>query len=219
MTNMKVIPFFLLSATILSGVEFDINHLNKVEMKGVGNLIITQKDKGRFYMEDDDMFRRLHVDLKRGTLTIEPKERRNPGNFTAYLEIPRFSELILVGSPHVAITSFKTQTLRMELTGAASVSGNIETDKSLIYLIGESTATLSGSVRELEIELKGEPEFVGKALKGTTTDVRIEGAGRATVYAEETLSVAIVGAGSVRYAGNPTVVRQNISGTGTLNKL
>ena len=73
-------------------------------------------------------------------------------------------------------------------------------------MVGELLATMSGASR-LDAE----------DLQVKAAQLSISGAGKAEVWASDSLKVSISGAGKVTYRGNPTI-EKDISGAGSVRK-
>jgi hypothetical protein len=75
-----------------------------------------------------------------------------------------------------------------------------------------------GTANELELRITGFGSFYGDELSTLEADVRISGAGSATLRVEEQLTAEISGAGSVGYYGSPEV-DQHINGAGSVRQI
>lgn len=85
-------------------------------------------------------------------------------------------------------------------------------------LTGSVTITISGTVDHVTIGLPGSGNIFCSGLKATSAKVTLSGSGNITVFASESLDASIAGSGSIRYAGNPTQLITNVSGSGTITK-
>jgi hypothetical protein len=77
---------------------------------------------------------------------------------------------------------------------------------------------IDGIAEEIDLRISGLGSFDGAELIGQNANVRISGAGDATLWVEHELTAEISGAGTVNYYGTPNV-RQQISGVGTVKSL
>jgi hypothetical protein len=68
----------------------------------------------------------------------------------------------------------------------------------------------------LTLTLSGFGTFEAPELESQTAEVRISGAGSATVRVTDNLKANVSGAGSIDYYGSPAVDR-NVSGAGSIN--
>lgn len=107
----------------------------------------------------------------------------------------------------------------IEASGAADIEvdglsgGQFELDLS-----GAADAELRGKVQRLDVDVSGAADIDASWLEAETVVIDMSGAGEAKVWATQALEVDISGAGRIVYWGDPTDVRQDISGAGSLRK-
>jgi hypothetical protein len=68
------------------------------------------------------------------------------------------------------------------------------------------------------VDISGFGDFKGAELHGQEANVKISGAGSATVWVDNELDAEVSGAGSVNYYGTASVTRQ-INGVGSIKHL
>jgi hypothetical protein len=104
----------------------------------------------------------------------------------------------------------------------ASGTTNIEVDglsgEFDLDLSGATDAELSGRVERLDIDASGAADVDATDLEAASVIIDMSGAGEAKVWATQALEVDISGAGRVVYWGDPTDLRQDISGAGSVRK-
>jgi len=83
---------------------------------------------------------------------------------------------------------------------------------------GSSTAKLGGSIDSLKISLAGAGRVDALDLTADSVEVEVLGSGTAEVHAVKTLSLMVIGSGTLRYRGNPKVSR-NAIGRGRVEKI
>ena len=83
---------------------------------------------------------------------------------------------------------------------------------------GAGTATVAGTTDKLTLRLSGAGGIEAAALKASSADVQISGAGQATVWAADDLSARVSGAGGIKYKGRPKL-EQKVSGAGTIRAM
>ena len=81
---------------------------------------------------------------------------------------------------------------------------------------GASEVSLDGSVDRLLVDMTGASQLAADDLKARTAEISTTGAGDAEVSVTDTLKVAITGAGKVTYSGNPTTIKKQITGAGSI---
>ena len=81
---------------------------------------------------------------------------------------------------------------------------------------GASQISLDGSVDRLLVDMTGASQLAAAGLQAKTAEISTTGAGDAEVAVSDTLKVAITGAGKVTYSGNPTTIKKQITGAGSI---
>jgi len=81
---------------------------------------------------------------------------------------------------------------------------------------GASVVSLDGSVDRLLVDMTGASQLTAAGLQAKTAEISTTGAGDAEVAVSDTLKVAITGAGKVTYSGNPTTIKKQITGAGSI---
>lgn len=81
---------------------------------------------------------------------------------------------------------------------------------------GKSNISVDGSVAKLEANLTGASRLNAKSLRTQTATLSLLGASDADITVTDILKVSIAGAGSLTYSGNPTSVKKNITGVGSI---
>jgi hypothetical protein len=77
---------------------------------------------------------------------------------------------------------------------------------------------LSGSAAKLEIEASGASQLEAGHLQVTNARVGLSGASQATVAVSQDLSATVSGASQLRYVGEPTFARRDVSGASRIMK-
>jgi hypothetical protein len=83
---------------------------------------------------------------------------------------------------------------------------------------GASEVTLDGSIDRLLVDMTGASQLVADKLQAKTAEISTTGAGDADVAVSDTLKVVITGAGKVTYMGNPTTIKKQITGAGSIRR-
>jgi len=83
---------------------------------------------------------------------------------------------------------------------------------------GSGNIIINGTAKDLEIKINGSGDFRGVALSAFTSDIEINGSGKARVNVKDNLNADLKGSGSVYYLGSPKI-KTNISGSGEVKKI
>ena len=83
---------------------------------------------------------------------------------------------------------------------------------------GAGSLTASGETEAAEISLTGAGSVDAKGLHAKDARVSSTGVGSLDVYATGQLEARATGVGEINYFGNPTVVKRQATGIGSINE-
>jgi putative autotransporter adhesin-like protein len=106
--------------------------------------------------------------------------------------------------------------LGMMVSGASTVTADIDVASTHLTLSGASIATLSGTASAAEANISGASCLFGDGLAVTDLTIDVSGASTADVRATGSLAAGASGASLVRYAGSPRVERSSTSGASSI---
>ena len=170
---------------------------------------------------DDNLLDHLVLEKQGSTLKIGLKPNRFYRGYTgeATVTMPELTELELSGACRGNITGFQSgETLRVSLSGASQLEGDIEAGDARFNLSGASQLTLSGSGDDLRLEASGASIVDLSDFSVDDADLDASGASQATVYASSTLDVDASGASTVTYLGRPRMSRIDTSGASSVQR-
>ena len=126
-----------------------------------------------------------------------------------------------ISPSHVITVTIASGTLTSaRLTGGIQFSAAQLSGKGLnIKTTGAVDIHVDGAVDDLNASLTGACHLKAASLKTKTTEIRMVGASDAEVNASDALKVSAVGASSLKYAGNPKTIEQNVTGAGSIQPL
>jgi hypothetical protein len=207
----------------------EVRDFEKIQISGVGRVVITQGDSESLSVEtDDNLLEYIETDVKGDTLEIgfskdtsfgvgggrkvlEPTE-----GFTFRISVVDLTRISLAGAAKVEVDKLKTDQLDIQLSGAGDISvDDLNGDQLDVQISGAGDVDLAGKVGEQVIVLEGLGRYQAYDLESQNATVSISGAGGANLWVNETLEVTISGAGDVKYYGSPEVTPE-ISGVGRI---
>jgi hypothetical protein len=202
--------------------ERDVSDFHKIHLSGIGNLIITQGEEESLTIEADDNIipiietdvsgERLDIGFKRG-YTFTPS-----ATLKFHLTVVDLDEISLSGAGNIDCEGFETEVLQFDVSGAGDLDFDLDAGRVEVVVSGAGNIILSGKVDSQEIEIDGAGKYNGEDLESRQCEIRVSGAGSATVNVSELLDVEINGIGNVYYTGSPSVT-QDISGLGKVRSL
>ncbi len=148
---------------------------------------------------DENLLSNVTTKVDGNVLKIEIKGQIAPSHgITIVLSSPSLGGADLSGA------------LKLEATGLSGDRFTLETS-------GATKVTLAGRTRRLVASLTGASKLNAGELQTEEVEISTTGAGKAEVYATNSLKAAITGAGRVTYGGNPKVVQKKVTGAGKIS--
>lgn len=202
--------------------ERDVSNFKKVNLSGVGSLIITQGEQESLVIEaDDNIIPLIEAEVIGDKLNIGFKRGYNfipASTLKFYLTAKELDEIKLSGAGNIYCNEFSTGELEFEISGAGDIDFKINAESIVIISSGAGDITLEGSTGTQKITLSGAGKYNGAGLESKKCEISVSGAGSATVNVSEELDVDIGGVGNVSYMGKPAI-KQSISGIGRIKNI
>lgn len=231
----KVLILFSLAALILfaaascsnpepdsiTSKTYDISDFTSLNLELIGEVQYVQADS--FYLNasgSSTLIDALSVSDGNGKLSIELKNREKYSNSKKELVIkissPRLESVTFesIGSLHLK-DYFEGDKLEITNKGI----GQIKIDNCHVgtfKLRSESVGSIDvkGIANEVDIVSEGVGNINCSELKAKEAEVVCKGTGNISVFAQESIDITVKGIGNVKYYGNPSNVKTDISGLG-----
>ena len=178
-------------------ITTDLEPFQGVELRGGGDLVITQGDDHVFEITSEQGT--WEIAVKDDLLIVGcpdpcPKNKKRSANIT----LPNLEDIAVKGGGDIRVEGeFKSaDTLNIALAGGADI---------LIAGYYPNADTLN-------IAINGGGDIEAYNVNAREANVSINGGGDIALSASEELSVSIVGGGDIRYRGNPDISKSVIGG-------
>jgi hypothetical protein len=219
------------TGTDLVREEREISPFDKVLMKDYGELNIVQGDRPSLTVEaHPDLLPRIKTEVHDGRLTLgfgswldklgeafTTSLTRKPIRYT--LTVAELRSLEIFGLARVRLDALLIDQLRIKMLGAVDAKLASLTAKRLeVEMPSGGKLSVAGQVNEQQISVSGPGEYEACHLNSGRADIRLNGPGRATVWATDELDVTIRGIGRVNYYGSPSITQRSF-GIGRLQRL
>jgi hypothetical protein len=127
--------------------------------------------------------------------------------------------LDLNGASHLEVASVETDRLKVKISGASNLSGEVRTAREARFDIsGASRVELTGSGESARIDVSGASQARLARFALGSSDIGVSGASSASLKVNRTLDVSISGASRLEYIGNASLGRVSVSGASTLKQ-
>lgn len=155
----------------------------------------------------EKVLERLKVEVRDGTLVIEPQERKwswgNRGKVRIEVTVPSLRAVQLAGAGDININEVKGDSFEGGVAGAGDLTiDRAEVGTLALSIHGAGSAVVrGGKARTAKLEVAGAGDIDAKGLVAETASASIAGAGGIRANASNTASVSIMGAGDVEMVG------------------
>ncbi|MBN8838445.1 MAG: DUF2807 domain-containing protein [Sphingobacteriia bacterium] len=206
----------------------DVESFNAIEVGSAITLYISQGNTtGVAVSVDGDSNDKLKTEVRNGTLKIFVSNgfwnKWNWGNsvkLKAYVTIKDLAKLNVSGASRTILTDKISVTdLKVTLSGASSLKGDIAASNLLLDLSGASTATIGGNTHNLDVRASGASNLKAYALESSSCSAEASGASdiKITVL-KEFNKIEASGASSIRYKGEAIIKNFESSGASSIKK-
>lgn len=155
----------------------------------------------------------IKTESNNGVLTIKNNSLRSPGILNVYITAPYLSEIYLSGaSEFYAKDIMPTETLKIEISGAANAEMNINTKHIQIDMHGASELILIGDAELIEADLDGTAILEATDLLALNGTIISRSKANSNINISDTLDITAYESSKVMYAGTPKkVIKNNMS--------
>lgn len=181
-----------------------------IEISGTISLYISQGNNAGVAVSagDKKYNEKIKTEVKNGILKLSVDGGLWNGfnwadkKLKAYVTVEQLSRLDVSGASLVNISSLlKTENLRIEVSGASEIKGNINVDKLNLQLSGASIARLAGIAKDGSVEVSGASGFSSYGLSFETCKVHSSGASVVKITVNNQLIAEASGASTIYYKG------------------
>lgn len=200
-----------------------LSDFNRVVFSGTGELLLVQSGVRSLTVEaDDNLMNRIEAEVRGGTLFLRHDESISPSRrIRFHLSVQELIGLDVSGIAAAEAGVINTERLDIHISGESSlVLEALKAQYLTLEISGPSEVEFvdGGEVDEQVIVINGPGAFRAPGLYSQSVELSINGPGRATVWASDSLDIAVSGIGIVDYYGSPQVT-QSSSGNVQINSL
>ena len=175
------------------------------------SVVITIDDNLEQYLQVSQSGDTLKIGFQPGLLSLRNATMR------ARVTMPELTAVIGSGATQIRIDGFESgKDLRVEVSGASTLRGNIDAGNLNAEVSGASRLELAGRGQDGRINVSGASQANLASFAMQDVQVEASGASRAEVNASGRLDAEASGASMVHYSGNPTMGRIQTSGAGNV---
>ena len=192
-----------------------------IQIGGGFKVELTQGNKESVRIEaEENLLPYIKTEVKNGILHVySDKSWNSTKGMTAYITLKELQHLGISGGVKVDGKSvFKTNTIKMDLSGGSKVALALNADKLDADISGASKVNLTGKADDVRLDLSGATNIVAEELVAKNVRVEASGASKVKVYAKDNLEINASGASAVYYKGSPKIT-SDTSAASRISKL
>lgn len=203
--------------------DYNLTGFKKIEMRGKGNLYLTQGENYSVQIEaGKNILKNLQVHVIEDFLIIEKDLDllfSNESEIKVYITMPEVEYLSLAGDGDIlGKTKINSESLNLFIFGSGDMNLEIKTNNLKSGIFGSGDVILKGETEKAFISIIGSGDCKMKEFKTKESQINIEGSGDVELQVSKKLDVEIAGSGNVVYYGNPEV-EESIYGSGSLKNI
>lgn len=213
------------SKTIITK-DFEVSDFKSLNLEVVGEVIFEQSSIPYLSVEgNENLVDELEVSHQNNRLSIKSEKERSffkdKGKLTLKIGSPSLNEILQKGVGSLLIKGdFDAKSLHVKHTGVGNLSiDNCNLEEFNLESQSVGSCRIKGTADTAVIESEGVGNIDCSDLITRKAKVVSKGVGNLSVYADEELDIVVKGIGNVTYAGNPEVLKTDISGIGKVKEL
>ena len=200
--------------------EMDFSGFKRLDISSAFVVDVTRSDTYSVVITvDDNLVDHLDVSMRGDTLYVGMDNISLLGQVTlrAKITMPTLEGLQTSGASKVTATGFRSSArFDLDVSGASSFDGEIDSGDVHMRVSGASSVTLDGSGGNADIGVSGASRARLEGFALQDVDVEASGASSATVNVAGRLNAAASGASTILYVGNPQLGRIEQSGASSV---
>jgi phage shock protein PspC (stress-responsive transcriptional regulator) len=199
--------------------QFGLKDFDELNVTGVFNLIIKQGDRYSIEMDGDAKEKgKYELSVNDQVLDIDYHTRQKgfwERNFDdheltkIYITMPSLSKLKVKGAGKIRVDGFREDELDLVMAGAMTCDANLHAQNLQVDLSGPIVLELDGDGDFMQAEVNGIAQLKANGYSVRHAIVSAHGMGRARVNAHQTVEIESDLTSSVKYQGNPEVIRKD----------
>ncbi|MBS1509111.1 MAG: PspC domain-containing protein [Bacteroidetes bacterium] len=198
--------------------QYGLKDFNELEIKGIFNLVVTKNDVYSVEIKGSESEKKkFSVDQSGDRLEIDYRSRNktfwmdNVDDETAkiYISMPNLTKLKVKGAGKIKLEGFNEDEMDISLLGAMTCDAKLDVRNLQLDLSGPMVFELDGNGEVLEAEVNKVAQLKASGFEVRHAIVNAREMGRARVNATEKVEIETDITGSVKYLGNPEVIKRD----------
>jgi phage shock protein PspC (stress-responsive transcriptional regulator) len=207
---------------------FNLNSFRTIEASGAYRVLVRQGPEFKVDAAGEERdLRNLRVETNGDELFIRSRSRTsfmpsfsfNHKPLLIRVQMPELTGLDLNGACQANVAGFKDQALHVEQSGACHAMLNVNVPRLDLDMSGACRTDLRGSANDLNVEGSGACQVQGLRMVTQMADFDLSGMSKARIRVAKQLRAELSGASRVEYAGSPSRIQKEVSGSSRVVRL
>lgn len=189
------------------------------------DLIITQGSTNSLMLEGDaDDLEEIETYVKDGKLKIRNESNNWFGNdrddVKIYVTLVNFKGASVSGSGNITNSNnLKGDDINLSVSGSGEIQLYVACKSIDAHISGSGEIELQGLSDAIDLHISGSGDLNSIEMEANRLEAHISGSGSAKVHVKDEIDAHISGSGKIRYKGNPSKIREKVSGSGSVKSL
>lgn len=201
-----------------------VSNFDKIAISGSFNVTLIKGKEGPISIEaSENLMEVIETEVTDGLLKVKFKKGWNIRTYKKInitITFEDISGLSMSGSGSVTSSDeVIANDLAIKVSGSGSLKLNVFTDTLDTTISGSGNVKLNGETNVLTCTISGSGNVNAADLKASITNAKVSGSGNIKVTALKEIHAKTSGSGTIYYSGNPTIIKANSSGSGSIRKM
>ncbi|GAB3825356.1 head GIN domain-containing protein [Pontibacter rugosus] len=199
----------------------NVSGISGIDVSGGFMVEVTQGSNEGVRLEaEENLLDNIKTEVRNGVLHIyNDKSLSSSKSMKAYITLKDLKSIDISGGVKVVGNStFKSPSLKIDMSGGSSVKLTVDTKEIKADMSGASKVELTGKTDVMTMGMSGASKVDATALEANEVRVQASGASNVKVYANKTLDINASGASVVYYKGSPSIT-SDVSAAARVSRL
>ncbi|TPE45580.1 head GIN domain-containing protein [Pontibacter mangrovi] len=199
----------------------EVSGIRGIDVSGGFTVELTQGSNEGVKLEaEENLIDNIKTEVRNGILHIynDRGVSTNKG-MKAYVTLKDLESIDISGGVKViGNSSFKSDNLKLDMSGGSNVKLTVSTKELRADMSGASKVELIGKADVLHMEMSGASKVDASELEAREVAIQASGASNVKVFASEALDINASGASAVYYKGSPSIT-SDVSAAARISRL
>jgi hypothetical protein len=198
-----------------------IDSFTEIRASSALDIVLRQGESCDVQIEAEDVSDKQYVkyQVRHGVLELSSRKGFRGNKLTVIIIVRDLERVDLSGAVELRTEGvLRLEDLDLRLSGASSISLNLNLDELELRSSGSSDIELRGTCKELDLRTSGASSVDAFDFEVRQCEVHSSGASNIDLFVEKELDIEADGASEIRYKGSPNIRSSRISGAASVKQ-